>query len=128
MNNTPKDEYEHKLYTFLKELDKVQFTDVNGYNAKRSELMKKYGFTDDDWYRACRLSRSRVGVVKRYDRKKKLREEKVAFETAMKSGKQDYLDRVGEEEIREENRCMLDISDYGLAYDSFLGMKKQGEI
>ena len=128
MKNTPKDEYEHKLFTFLKELGKVPFTDFNGYAARRSELMKKYGFTDDDWYRACRLVRSRVGVVKRYDRKKKLREEKVAFETAMKSGKQEYLDRAGEAEIREEDRWLLDISDYGLAYDSFIEMKEQGEV
>ena len=45
----------------------------------------------------------------------------------MKSGKQDHFDKVGEEDIKFEDDWLLDISDYGLAYDAFLELKEKGE-
>ena len=52
MKNTHKDEYEHKLHRFLKELDAVSFNDFDGYERKKAELCKKYGFTDEDYGKA----------------------------------------------------------------------------
>lgn len=137
MKNTNKDRFEKKLIRFIKEVDKKWdkygrniFT-YDLYMQHRDELYKKYGFTDEEWFKACRLVRSwstsDPHKTKRYDRKKEIHENKQRFVTEMKSGKQEYFDKSGEEGIKFEDDWLLDISDYGLAYDAFLELKEKGE-
>lgn len=58
MKNTNKDRYEHKLYRFLKELDSRYLNRDEDSIEFRSEVYKKYGFTDKDWHRTVRLTMS----------------------------------------------------------------------
>lgn len=58
MKNTNKDRYEHKLYRFLKELDSRRRNSAEDLIEFRSEIYKKYGFTDKDWNKAVRLTTS----------------------------------------------------------------------
>lgn len=137
MKNTNKDRFEKKLIRFIKEVDKKwdkygrEIFTYDLYMQHRDELYKKYGFTDEEWFKACRLVRSwstsDPHKTKRYDRKKEIHENKQRFVTEMKSGKQEYFDKSGEEGIKFEDDWLLDISDYGLAYDAFLELKEKGE-
>jgi hypothetical protein len=137
MKNTNKDRFEKKLIRFIKEVDKKwdkygrEIFTYDLYMQHRDELYKKYGFTDEEWFKACRLVRSwstsNPHKTKRYDRKKEIHENKQRFVTEMKSGKQEYFDKSGEECIKDEDDWLMDISDYGLAYDAFLELKEKGE-
>lgn len=137
MKNTNKDRFEKKLIRFIKEVDKKwdkygrEIFTYDLYMQHRDELYKKYGFTDEEWFKACRLVRSwstsNPHKTKRYDRKKEIHEDKQRFITEMKSGKQEYFDKSGEEGIKYEDDWLMDISDYGLAYDDFLELKEKGE-
>jgi hypothetical protein len=137
MKTSQKDRYEKKLLRFIHELDKgwnKYRTLQNGFTVYlefKEKLFKKYGFTDEEWNKACRLIRSwstsNPHKTKRYDRKKEIHEDKQRFVTEMKSGKQNHFDKVGEEDIKFEDDWLLDISDYGLAYDAFLELKEKGE-
>lgn len=137
MKNTNKDRFEKKLIRFIKEVDKKwdkygrEIFTYDLYMQHRDELYKKYGFTDEEWNKACRLVRSwstsDPHKTKRYDRKKEIHENKQRFVTEMKSGKQEYFDKSGEEGIKYEDDWLMDISDYGLAYEAFLELKEKGE-
>lgn len=137
MKNSSKDRFEKKLIRFINEIDKgwkKTKEDILTYEfwlQHKAEIYKKYGFTDEEWNKACRLIRSwstsDSHKTKRYDRKKEIHENKQRFVTEMKSGKQDHFDKVGEEDIKFEDDWLLDISDYGLAYDAFLELKEKGE-
>lgn len=54
MKNTKKDEYDHKLFRFVKELQALQFRD---YDNERKKLLRKYGFTEEDELRSFRIVR-----------------------------------------------------------------------
>lgn len=58
MKNSKKDEYDHKLYRFVQELNRIPFSPFGEHDAKRSELLKKYGFTEEDVQRSFRIVRS----------------------------------------------------------------------
>ena len=58
MKNTKKDEYDHKLYRFVQELNQIPFSPFGEHDAKRSALLKKYGFTEEDVQRSFRIVRS----------------------------------------------------------------------
>lgn len=135
MKNTHKDEYEHKLHRFLKELDSIPFTDFDGYERKKAELYKKYGFTNKDWgkaiYKTMSISNKNCnwdGIG--YKKDVQINKDRVSnrLERELASGKQDHLDKVGEAEIKEEDRWLGDISDEGLGYDTFLEMKDKGKV
>ncbi len=55
MKNSKKDEYEHKLFRFVKELQAVPFS--MDYDAERKKLLRKYGFTEEDELRSYRIVR-----------------------------------------------------------------------
>jgi len=137
MKNSSKDRFEKKLIRFINEIDKgwkKTKGDILTYDIwlqHKAEIYKKYGFTDEEWNKACRLIRSwstsDPHKTKRYDRKKELHESKQQFITEMKSGKQERLDEVGEEEIHSYNSWLGDVNDEGLGYDKFLDMKDKEE-
>ena len=58
MKNSKKDEYDHKLYRFVQELSRIPFSPFGEHDAKRSALLKKYGFTEEDVQRSFRIVRS----------------------------------------------------------------------
>lgn len=58
MKNTKKDEYDHKLYRFVQELNRIPFSPFGESDAKRVALLKKYGFTEEDVQRSFRIVRS----------------------------------------------------------------------
>lgn len=55
MRNSKKDEYEHKLFRFVKELQAVPLN--MDYDAERKKLLRKYGFTEEDELRSYRIVR-----------------------------------------------------------------------
>jgi len=120
MKNTQKDRRDKKLLRFLKELDGHNFliSDIDGYEKWRHEIYKKYGFTEDDWHKAVRLVMSISNKDQYWDgvgyKKDVLnRKEKCAkkLERNLHSGKQEHLDKVGEEELENERRWILDVYD-----------------
>ena len=58
MKNSKKDEYDHKLYRFVQELNRIPFSPFGEHDAKRTALLKKYGFTEEDVQRSFRIVRS----------------------------------------------------------------------
>lgn len=58
MKNTPKDRYFNKLQRFLKELGEGTPMEYSCWAQKKAELYRKYGFTDNDWHKAIRLTES----------------------------------------------------------------------
>lgn len=120
MKNTQKDRRDKKLLRFLRELDGHNFliSDIDSYEKWRHEIYKKYGFTEDDWHKAVRLVMSignkdqywdGVGYKKDVQNKKDKVHNKL--ERNLRSGKQEYLDKVGEEEIQNEDRWIADVFD-----------------
>lgn len=55
MRNSKKDEYEHKLFRFVKELQAIPLN--MDYDSARKELLRKYGFTEEDELRSFRIVR-----------------------------------------------------------------------
>ena len=131
MNTTPKDRYEHKLRQFLKEIDNFK-GDIESFLKNRSDVMKKYGFTEDDWYKACRLSRSvperkfyrdNVGIKKEPLNNKEKSDKKL--ERDMMSGKQKHFDEAGEAEIKYEDDWVADVFEPNDYDESFLAKEVQ---
>ena len=131
MNTTPKDRYEHKLRKFLKEIDSFK-GDVDSFLKHRSEVMKKYGFTEDDWHKACRLSRSvperkfyrdNVGIKKEPLNSKEKSDKKL--EQDMMSGKQQFFDEDGDAAIKYEDAWIADVFEPNDYDESFLAKEVQ---
>lgn len=122
MKNTQKDRRDKKLLRFLKELDGHNFlvSDIDSYEKWRHDLYKKYGFTEEDWHKAVRLVMS-IGNKDQYwdgvGYKKDVlnKKDKVSkkLERDLRSGKQEHFDKVGEEELEDERRYILDVFDDG---------------
>lgn len=136
MKNTHEDRYENKLRRFMKELDNIDYRlNYEKWKEKEAEIYKKYGFTDQDWHRAIRLTQSRnqedcYGVEhgKRYgyyraiqrDKEKAFKKERGRYYI----NKQEQLDVEGEKAIAFEDRWLGDITD-GFNYDDYLEYKEK---
>ena len=58
MRNSVKDERDHKLFRFIKELQAISFSvRVGDYDTERKKLLRKYGFTEEDVLSAERIVR-----------------------------------------------------------------------
>lgn len=55
MRNSKKDEYEHKLFRFVKELQAIPLN--LDYDTERKKLLRKYGFTEEDVLKSYRIVR-----------------------------------------------------------------------
>jgi len=55
MRNSVKDERDHKLFRFVKELQAIPLN--VDYDAERKKLLRKYGFTEEDELRSYRIVR-----------------------------------------------------------------------
>ena len=112
MHNTAKDRFENKLIRFMREFDKTPTRCIDDWDKLRSDLLKKYGFTDEEWYKACRLVKSWTAdenglkKTKRFERKKMLRDKnRIIFRS-------DIADNPnGEAELKAEDEWVADVFD-----------------
>jgi hypothetical protein len=118
MKNTQQDRFEKKLIRFINDVDKGWKRDrapdanISDYLNYRDEKMKEYGFTEEEWEKACRLIRSWTSEetgskkTKRYDRKK-IQRDRIKDIT-----KSDNADNVnGEMELKAIDDWIADVYD-----------------
>lgn len=110
--------YSHKLYRFLRELQSFTESPCKDYFQFRQNLYKKYGFTEKDWGKAIHNTMSisnkncnwdGIGYKKYIQICKDCVSKKL--ERDLHSGKQDHLNKIGEEEIQNEDRWIADVFD-----------------
>ena len=116
MKNTNKDRYEHKLYRFLKELDSWRQNGAEDLIEFRSNIFKKYGFTDKDWRRAIRLTMS---VPERkhyfdgicYKKDFQMKKDKSAKRAEKNGIRAQYSDEQLEAQLKAEDDWIMDVYD-----------------
>ena len=116
MKNTNKDTYEHKLYRFLNELDSWRWNSAEDFIEFRSKIFKKYGFTDRDWHKAIRLTRS---VPERehyfdgigYKKDVQMKKEKSARRAENNGIRAQYSDEQLEAQLKAEDDWIMDVYD-----------------
>lgn len=112
MNNTQKDRFEKKLIRFIREWDKKKPFTMLDWEEFSTALYKKYGFTDEEWHKAIRLTKSWTAdenglkKTKRIQRKKTLRD---MYHDLDKSEMSDNPN--GEAEIKAEDSWIADVFD-----------------
>lgn len=118
MKNTQQDRFDKKLLRFVREIDTGWKKYGRGQNSLtdyyeyRDRIFKKYGFTEAEWEKACRLIRSWTAdenglkKTKRHDRKKMLRDGE-----HMRKLSDNADNPNGEAEIKEEDRWIADVFD-----------------
>lgn len=116
MKNTQKDRFEKKLIRFFREWDKKKPFTMLEWQEFSATLYKKYGFSDEELYKARRLVKSWTAdenglkKTKRIQRKKTLRD---MYHDLDRSDMNDNPN--GEAEIKAEDDWILDV--YDEAYD-----------
>lgn len=116
MKNTQKDRFEKKLIRFFREWDKKKPLTILEWQEFSATLYKKYGFSDEELYKARRTTRRLVkswtadenGLkkTKRIQRKKTLRD---MYHDLDRSDMNDNPN--GEAEIKAEDDWILDVYD-----------------
>lgn len=112
MKNTQKDRFEKKLISFFREWDKKKPLTMLERQEFSATLYKKYGFSDEELYKARRLVKSWTAdenglkKTKRIQRKKRLRD---IYHDLDRSDMNDNPN--GEAEIKAEDDWILDVYD-----------------
>ena len=112
MKNTQKDRFEKKLISFFREWDKKKPLTMLEWQEFSATLYKKYGFSDEELYKARRLVKSWTAdenglkKTKRIQRKKRLRD---IYHDLDRSDMNDNPN--GEAEIKAEDDWILDVYD-----------------
>lgn len=112
MKNTQKDRFEKKLIRFFREWDKKKPITMLEWQEFSATLYKKYGFSDEELYKARRLVKSWTAdenglkKTKRIQRKKTLRD---MYHDLDRSDMNDNPN--GEAEIKAEDDWILDVYD-----------------
>lgn len=112
MKNTQKDRFEKKLIRFFREWDKKKPLTMLEWQEFSATLYKKYGFSDEELYKARRLVKSWTAnenglkKTKRIQRKKTLRD---MYHDLDRSDMNDNPN--GEAEIKAEDDWILDVYD-----------------
>lgn len=112
MKNTQKDRFEKKLISFFREWDKKKPLTMLEWQEFSATLYKKYGFSDEELYKARRLVKSWTAdenglkKTKRIQRKKTLRD---IYHDLDRSDMNDNPN--GEAEIKAEDDWILDVYD-----------------
>ena len=112
MKNTQKDRFEKKLISFFREWDKKKSLTMLERQEFSATLYKKYGFSDEELYKARRLVKSWTAdenglkKTKRIQRKKRLRD---IYHDLDRSDMNDNPN--GEAEIKAEDDWILDVYD-----------------
>lgn len=114
MKNNHKDRYEHKLKEFNKKLNSFSHNGVSypDWEKKRKELLKEYGFTDNDWHHLLKLiGQSKNGRKKHntkaigWKREIKDRKDQEKTQSALYeiSPEQKWLNETGYDELYQED-------------------------
>lgn len=112
MKNTQKDRFEKKLIRFIREWDKKHPITMSDWQEFSATLYKKYGFTDEEWHKAIRLTKSWTAdenglkKTKRIQRKKTLRD---MYHDIDRSDMNDNPN--GEAELKAEDDYIMDVFD-----------------
>ena len=112
MKNTQKDRFEKKLIRFFREWNKKKPLTMLEWQEFSATLYKKYGFSDEELYKARRLVKSWTAdenglkKTKRIQRKKTLRD---MYHDLDRSDMNDNPN--GEAEIKAEDDWILDVYD-----------------
>lgn len=112
MKNTQKDRFEKKLISFFREWDKKKPLTMLEWQEFSTTLYKKYGFSDEELYKARRLVNSWTAdenglkKTKRIQRKKTLRD---MYHDLDRSDMNDNPN--GEAEIKAEDDYIMDVYD-----------------
>ena len=112
MKNTQKDRFEKKLIRFFREWDKKKPLTMLEWQEFSTTLYKKYGFTDEELYKARRLVKSWTAdenglkKTKRIQRKKTLRD---MYHDIDRSDMNDNPN--GEAELKAEDDYIMDVYD-----------------
>ena len=112
MKNTQKDRFEKKLIRFIREWDKKHPITISDWEEFSATLYKKYGFTDEEWHKAIRLTKSWTAdenglkKTKRIQRKKTLRD---MYHDLDRSDMNDNPN--GEAELKAEDDYIMDVFD-----------------
>lgn len=112
MKNTQKDRFEKKLIRFFREWDKKKPLTMLEWQEFSATLYKKYGFSDEELYKARRLVKSWTAdenglkKTKRIQRKKRLRD---MYHDLDRSDMNDNPN--GEAELKAEDDYIMDVYD-----------------
>lgn len=112
MKNTQKDRFEKKLIRFFREWDKKKPLTMLEWQEFSATLYKKYGFSDEELYKARRLVKSWTAdenglkKTKRIQRKKRLRD---IYHDLDRSDMNDNPN--GEAELKAEDDYIMDVYD-----------------
>lgn len=112
MKNTQKDRFKKKLISFFREWDKKKPITMLEWQEFSATLYKKYGFSDEELYKARSLVKSWTAdenglkKTKRIQRKKTLRD---MYHDLDRSDMNDNPN--GEAEIKAEDDWILDVYD-----------------
>lgn len=112
MKNTQKDRFEKKLIRFFREWDKKKPLTMLEWQEFSATLYKKYGFSDEELYKARRLVKSWTAdenglkKTKRIQRKKTLRD---MYHDLDRSDMNDNPN--GEAELKAEDDYIMDVYD-----------------
>ena len=112
MKNTQKDRFEKKLISFFREWDKKKSLTMLEWQEFSATLYKKYGFSDEELYKARRLVKSWTAnenglkKTKRIQRKKTLRD---MYHDLDRSDMNDNPN--GEAELKAEDDYIMDVYD-----------------
>ena len=112
MKNTQKDRFEKKLIRFFRELDKKKPLTMLEWQEFSATLYKKYGFSDEELYKARRLVKSWTADENGLKKTKRIQRKKTLRDTYHDLDRSDMNDNPnGEAEIKAEDDWILDVYD-----------------
>lgn len=112
MKNTQKDRFEKKLISFFREWDKKKPLIMLEWQEFSATLYKKYGFSDEELYKARRLVKSWTADENGLKKTKRIQRKKTLRDTYHDLDRSDMNDNPnGEAEIKAEDDWILDVYD-----------------
>ena len=112
MKNTQKDRFEKKLIRFFREWDKKKPLTMLEWQEFSATLYKKYGFSDEELYKARRLVKSWTADENGLKKTKRIQRKKTLRDTYHDLDRSDMNDNPnGEAEIKAEDDWILDVYD-----------------
>jgi len=112
MKNTQKDRFEKKLIRFIREWDKKHPISMSDWQEFSATLYKKYGFTDEEWHKAIRLTKSWTADENGLKKTKRIQRKKTLRDTYHDIDRSDMNDNPnGEAELKAEDDYIMDVYD-----------------
>ena len=112
MKNTQKDRFEKKLIRFFREWDKKKPITMSEWQEFSATLYKKYGFSDEELYKARRLVKSWTADENGTKKTKRIQRKKTLRDTYHDLDRSDMNDNPnGEAELKAEDDYIMDVFD-----------------